>query len=135
MVQYGRMSRLKKIPANFKISFGHKIPDLQSTAKKKTKYNAKQTTVDGITFHSKKEARRYGELKLLEKLGEIKNLELQKRYKLMVNDKHICSYDADFVYEENGRLVVEDVKGKPTPEYKLKAKLMEAIYGITIYET
>jgi len=105
------------------------------TKNKPNKYGAKKTTVDGIIFHSKKEAKRYTELKFLEELGEIKNLRLQMKYKMGANEKHICTYTADFVYTEKGVEVVEDCKGFRTPEYKLKAKMMEAIYGIKIRET
>ena len=100
------------------------------------KYNNKKTIVDNITFHSKKEAKRYGELKLLEKSGEIFYLKLQERYALNIGQVKICTYVSDFTYiDKNGLKVVEDTKGMRTQVYKLKAKLMLAIYGITILET
>lgn len=107
--------------------------------KKKSKYGNKKTIVDGIKFASKKEAARYQELKLLEKQKLISDLELQKVYELKVNGEKICSYVADFVYlkkmEGYWEPVFEDCKGFKTPEYKLKKKLMKAIYGIEILET
>lgn len=86
-------------------------------------------------FSSKREFARYQELKLLEKAGKIYLLKLQPRFPLRVNDQLICTYVGDFQYEENARGVVEDCKGYRTPIFKLKAKLMKAIYGITILET
>jgi hypothetical protein len=101
-----------------------------------TKYRAKPTTIDGIRFASKAEARRYQELKLLERAGEIHNLETHPKYTLSVNNQVICTYTADFRYEESGEVIVEDVKSRPTmtPVYRLKKKLMKAIYNIDIKE-
>ena len=103
--------------------------------KKKNKYGAKATVVDGIRFHSAKEARRYGELILMERAGLISGLELQPQYDLRVNGLLICRYRADFRYEEKGYLIVEDVKGLRTELYKLKCKMMKAIHNIDIRET
>lgn len=104
--------------------------------KKGSKYGAKKTEVDGITFDSGQEASRYTDLKLLEKLGEISELELQVCYSLDVNGQHICKYYADFVYFDNIKKikVVEDVKGFRTKEFILKKKLMLAVYGIDVFE-
>ncbi len=101
-----------------------------------TKYRAKPTTIDGIRFASKAEANRYMELRLLEDAGVIHNLETHPKYTLSVNNMFICTYTADFRYEENGEVIVEDVKSKPTMtySYKLKRKLMKAIYDIDIKE-
>ena len=100
-----------------------------------TKYRAVKTEVDGIIFDSKKEAARYKELILLEKSGLISHLELQPRYDCVVNGKKICSYRADFRYFNDQNSVVEDVKGFKTPVYRLKKKLVEALYpGIRILE-
>ena len=111
----------------------------------RSKYNAVRTTVDGITFASKAEARRYSELKLLEKAGEITHLELQPKYEIRLNGKKICNYIADFRYINRNQVhdrsgaqgctVTEDVKGMKTPIYKLKKKLVEAMYpGVMIIE-
>lgn len=99
------------------------------------KYKAIRTKVDGITFDSKKEAKRYSELKLLERAGQIKNLDLQPKFDLIINGFRIGFYKADFYYIENGKDVVEDVKGVRTPIYKLKKKMIKAIYDIDIFET
>jgi len=104
--------------------------------KRFSKYQNKKTEVDGIMFDSKKEASRYLDLKLLEQLGEIENLELQPKYEFALNKQKICTYRADFRYKEkNGQLIVEDVKGFKTSMYRLKARMMKAFYGITIKET
>ncbi len=103
------------------------------------KFNAVKTVVDGITFASKAEARRYGELKLLEKVGEIENLGLQPTFKLSVNGVVIGKYVGDFDYWTapgitKGYYKVEDVKGVKTAMYRWKAKHMKAEHGITITE-
>jgi len=116
------------------------------------KYKAVKTTIDGITFDSKREAKRYTELKLLEKAGHITHLELQPEYQITINGAKICKYKADFRYftvrQENREQytnskgewqtptitgdkegqIVEDVKGFKTPIYRLKKRLVEACY-------
>lgn len=107
---------------------------------KPSKYRNRKVTVDGITFHSAKEARRYGELKLLVRDGEIDRLELQPRVPLKVGGKLVCTYVGDFSYwtrtplGENDQHIIEDVKGFKTEVYKLKAKLFEAIHGFQVRE-
>lgn len=104
-------------------------------AKVRLKYRNIPTVVDGIRFASKREAKRYSELKLMEKAGEILGLECQPRFKLIVNSRPIATYVADFTYRfRNGLTIVEDVKGVKTAVYSLKKKLMLAIYGIAIRE-
>lgn len=105
------------------------------------KYHAEKTELDGIVFDSKKEAQRYAELKLLERSGAIHNLQRQVRYELIPAQKtdgktveRACHYIADFVYEDNGKTVVEDVKGYRTKEYVLKRKLMLQVHGIEVRE-
>jgi hypothetical protein len=96
-----------------------------------SKYKAKKTTIDGITFDSKAEAKRYQELKLIERAGQIKNLSLQPRFTLQegfVNihtgkKERMIEYVADFMYLENGVIIVEDCKGFKTSDYKIKRKL------------
>lgn len=105
--------------------------------KKRNKYNAKKVTIDGITFASGKEGRRYGELKLLERAREIFDLKLQPRFPIIIKNFKICTYVADFQYLKLGDPyeTVEDCKGFKTPIYKLKKKLMLAVYGIEVLET
>ena len=88
-----------------------------------------------------KEARRYRELSLLQRAGEITDLELQRQYILIpaqrVDGKVIeqaVKYKADFVYSENGKTVVEDTKGVKTKDYIIKRKLMLYVHGIRIRE-
>ena len=97
---------------------------------KRHKYNAKKIVIDGIEFDSKKEGKRYQELKMLEKAGKIKDLQLQPVFLLQegfyYQGKAIrqITYRADFEYvDEKGNRVVEDVKGFKTDVYKLKKKL------------
>lgn len=128
----------------------------QRTAKT-NKYNAKKVSVDGIEFDSKKEAKRYQELLLLQKAGEIYMLERQKTYELLPAQREpdtvgkrggvikgkllerAVEYVADFVYtDKNGKTVVEDVKGfregGAYAVFVLKRKLMLYRYGIKIIE-
>lgn len=106
-----------------------------------SKYRAKKTEIDGIKFDSKKEAKRYIALKELEKKGNIEKLTLQPRFLLQEgfrkNGKAYrkIEYVADFMYEQDGKLIVEDVKGIKTDIYKLKQKLFEKRYqDLTIKE-
>lgn len=104
------------------------------------KFNAKATVVDGIRFASMAEAKRYGELKLSLKAKRIAHLECQPVFPLIVNGVKVGKYVADFRYVvpawdyEEPTIVVEDVKGMKTPMYRLKKKIVEAQYGITITE-
>lgn len=101
------------------------------------KYRNKKTSVDGIRFDSKKEAKRYLELKILEKAGAIQDLRRQVPYVLINKSSYgrAIKYVADFVYYEDDKLVVEDVKGVRTPVYKLKKRLMAERFGIEVKET
>ena len=101
----------------------------------KNKYNARKTQVNGHTFHSQREARRYQDLQLLERAGRIHSLRLQVPYPLEVAGEQIGKYVADFGYTENDEEVIEDSKGYRTPLYRWKKKHVEAQYKITIKET
>ena len=106
----------------------------------KSKYNnIKTTTLDGIKHDSKKEAKRWMELCLLQRAGEISDLKRQVPFELIPKQEgeRAVKYIADFVYTENGKQVVEDVKSPATrknPEYVIKRKLMRYIHGIKIKE-
>ncbi len=92
------------------------------------KYKNEPTALDGIIFQSRKEAARYGELKLLVRMGLIHDLELQPRFPLVVNGIKVCEYRADFGYAtKDGKKVIEDVKGVRTAVFSLKAKLFHAL--------
>ena len=99
-----------------------------------SKYSAIKTEVDGFIFASKREAKRYSELKLAERNGDISNLELQPKFPLIVNGKKVATYIADFRYTERGEVVIEDSKGFRTAIYRLKKKMVEAQYGVEIIE-
>lgn len=89
-------------------------------------------------FDSKKEWRRSNELALLEKAGAISGVVHHPKFSIDIAGVHICTYEADFRYMENGQMVVEDVKSEGTRKlstYVLKKKLMAAVHGITIVET
>lgn len=120
--------------------------------------NIKRRTADGILHDSTKEARRWNELKLLERAGHIKGLQRQVKYILVPKQEvayerispktgkrlkdgvrtleQECAYIADFVYQDakTGELIVEDTKGVRTKEYIIKRKLMLWLYGISIKE-
>lgn len=110
------------------------------------KYHAKPTVIDGVRFASQKEARRYQELKILERAGKIQDLRLQPEYPLHVVKIYrngwpieiatVAKYIGDFEYTDcqTGEIITEDVKGMRTSVYALKRKLVAAIHGITIAE-
>ena len=106
-----------------------------------TKYRAIKTEVDGIMFDSKKEANRYVELKEKLNAGIIQDLKLQPKFDCVINGKKVCTYKADFEYllvdeigpqGQIGHYVVEDVKGFKTPVYRLKKKMVEALFPGTL---
>ena len=105
---------------------------------KRSKFGNVKTEVDGIRFDSKAEARRYSELKLLESAGEIWGLIRQPRFDLVVEGAKIGTYVADFHYYEKDHWtrVIEDVKSPATktPLYRLKKRLVKALYGIDVTE-
>lgn len=125
------------------------------------KYGNKKVEIDGIEFDSKKEAQRYWELKLLQRAGQISDLQLQKEFELIpaqyetyprygktgkrLQDgkrciEKSCTYKADFAYMKDGQLVVEDTKGYRDPasagyaKFVIKRKLLLWRYGIKIIE-
>lgn len=100
---------------------------------RKHKFNARPVVVDGTRFASKREAKRYGELKLLQQVKAISGLRMQVRYQIVIETVYV----ADFVYFDEAKLceIVEDVKGYRTREYKRKKRLMGKQHGIQILET
>ena len=121
-----------------------------------SKYHSRKITKDGQTFDSLKEYRRFCELSLLEKAGAITGLQRQVPFELIpaqyepferysektgkrLKDGKRCIeqsvvYNADFVYTQNGKQVVEDTKGMRTEKYIIKRKLMLWVHGIRIQE-
>lgn len=108
------------------------------------KYGAKKVTYDGKTFDSQKEAKRYAELRLLERGKVIKDLKRQVGFMLIPAQRdeigrvieRSVTYMADFVYVDckTGQTIVEDTKGFKTKEYIIKRKLMLERHGIRIRE-
>lgn len=98
------------------------------------KYRNKKVILDDYVFDSSAEAKRYKELKILLKVGEIKELTLQPHFLLQESFRkngktyRKIEYIADFQYIENGKVIVEDVKGMQTDVFKLKHKLFEKKY-------
>lgn len=125
-------------------------------SRSKVKYGNRKITRDGLTFDSIKEYRRWCELSLLERAGEITGLERQVKYVLIPAQyapdtvtargkikrgkllERECSYVADFRYVRDGETIVEDVKGyKKGQAYALfavKRKLMLSVHGIMVKE-
>jgi hypothetical protein len=88
----------------------------------------------GPPFSSKKEARRWADLCLLRDAGRISDLERQVPFDLVVDGVKVTRYVADAVYLEDGRVVIEDVKGVRTQAYKIKRRLVLAVLGVEIRE-
>ena len=86
---------------------------------------------DGFKFASKRERKRYEELKILRQTGEVLFFQMQPPFHLTGNVKYVCDFQ---VYWANGDITFEDVKGVKTPMYLLKKKQVEALYPITITE-
>ena len=122
---------------------------------KKAKYLNRKVTINGETFDSKKEYKRYCELSLLQRAGAITDLQRQVKFVLIPaqyetyeryskDGKRLkdgqkcvereCAYIADFVYKENGKTVVEDTKGMRTKDYIIKRKLFRINNGFGIKE-
>ena len=119
-----------------------------------SKYHSRKITRDGEVFDSVKEYRRWCELKLLERAGEITDLQRQVKFVLIPAQyeqkwlprlktfgdgkciERECAYIADFVYTDmtTGFKVVEDTKGFKTKDYIIKRKLMLWVHGIRIQE-
>ena len=101
-------------------------------------YNKKTQTIDGMVFDSRKEALRYGELKLMERAGLVKDIQTQVKFELIPKQdgERACYYIADFVYTdcETGQKAVEDTKGYKTEVYRIKRKLMLYRHNIKIKE-
>lgn len=112
------------------------VGDFTGDSGKRSKYNARETWVDGIRFDSRKEAARWNQLVMLERAGVIMGLRRQVPYVLIDKSAHgrAIRYIADFAYMQDGQEVVEDAKGVKTPVYKLKRRMMAERYGIIIKE-
>ena len=102
--------------------------------------NKKITTANGIKFDSLAELNRWSHLQLLERSGHISELRRQVVFEMVPSVKFAGAararpairYIADFVYQERGVEVIEDVKGVETPEFKIKRHLMKALLGLEV---
>jgi hypothetical protein len=93
--------------------------------KKQNKYHNEKMIVDGVRYDSKKEYQRHKELILLEKANKIKNLRFHDKQDTVILQKDpLITYIPDFCYEEDGILIIEDLKGFQTKEFKLKKKML-----------
>jgi len=116
------------------------ILDAAGAVQVKAKYRNKKTQIDGMTFDSKKEARRYVELSSMQNAGLITDLQCQVKFELapavMVKGRNRppLRYFADFVYVQDGKRVVEDVKGRITEGFRIKRHLMASVLGIQVVE-
>lgn len=123
------------------LAAGGRVADARMAPwKRRAKYRNVKTEVDGITFDSKKEAKRWIELKQLLYAGQISDLMRQVVFQLVPQvvldgrKQQPVKYVADFQYQLGNQIVVEDVKGFKTPEYRMKRKMMKAFHGIEVEE-
>ena len=107
----------------------------------RTKYKSVATIINGERFDSKREAARYCDLILLEKVGTIMNLRRQVTHPLIVNGEKVSSYRCDFMYQDSeGKTVIEDVKGYQNAKdpftrlYRLKVAILAATTGLQVTE-
>jgi hypothetical protein len=116
---------------------------------KKNKYNARKCfSTDGLEFDSKKERDRWEQLRIMQAQGKISHLERQRKFELIPNQRgsdgkvaeRAINYIADFVYQQDGHLIVEDIKGYRAPQsagyakFVIKRKLMLWVHHIAIKE-
>ena len=106
-----------------------------------SKYRSRKITRDGMTFDSVKEYKRFQELALLERAGQVSDLQRQVKFELIPSQRidgkvveRPCTYIADVVYKAHGQTVVEDTKGFKTKDYIIKRKLMLYVHRIRIKE-
>ena len=102
--------------------------------KARSKYHAKRVHLDGYLFDSQAEAKRYAELKLLERAGEISRLKVHPRTRVEINGTHICDVEADFGFYDEVKEITRyiDVKGMDLALSRLKRKLVKALYAMEI---
>ena len=118
-------------------NFTPRVKASSSDRQKPHKYHAKAVVVDGMRFDSKREARRWHELQLRQRAGQIRSLERQVRIPLHASGgAKVGLYIADFRFfdVERGQVVVEDAKGFKTDLYQWKKRHVAAEHGIDIQE-
>lgn len=104
----------------------------------KSKYGNRKVEVDGRKYDSQREADRAQELIMMEKTGAIRDLQFQVPFPIVIGEVKICKYIADFTYQFQGKLWIEDCKApflRKNPVYRLKKKMVKAVTGIDIFES
>lgn len=110
----------------------------EATKRLQNKYRNQPVELGDVRFDSKREAKRWQDLQLMQKAGEISDLKRQVKFEFHVSGQHICDYIADATYVRAGQFTVEDTKSPITRRnavYRLKRKLLRALYGLEILET
>lgn len=107
---------------------------LSAKPAKPRKYRNVPKVVDGLSFDSTGESQRWGDLQNLQRAGKIRSLERQVPFVLTANGKVIGKIVVDFTYWRGLEFVAEDFKSPATitPLFKFKAKMLEAVHGVTI---
>lgn len=105
----------------------------------RSRFPAEPQVIDGIAFPSKKEATRFALLRLRERAGEINNLTCHPKFKVEIRGRHLCTYTADFQYDDliDGHPVIEEIKSSGTrkdPYYRLRRKAAELYHDIAVTE-
>ena len=108
------------------------IVTLEAMAKKQQKYHAESLTIDGHRFDSLAEAKRYGELHMLQMTKAIETLIVHPKFPIYIAGTKICDVVLDFQYVKDHQFIYEDVKGFDNPLSRLKRKLLEAVYGFKV---
>jgi len=99
----------------------------------RNKFRAEKVVIDGITFDSKSEARRYQELLILKSAGIVRDLKVHPKFDLTIMGTKIGSFKPDFQYvSQSGAVVIEDVKGTITEAASLRIRVFQAIYRIPV---
>jgi len=132
----------KRLPKEVRRKIQRKMGIEEEKEHGQRKYRNVRVKLDGYAFDSKKEANRYLQLLMRQRIGEISGLQIHPRFRLEVKGEKVCDYCADFQYYvchtdiKGSTLVVEDVKSTPTKTrlYGLKKKLMRSLLGIEIKE-
>ncbi len=145
-----RFESMADMPAGMRDLYARKVlaemPVEQTKPEKKAaKYQNQKAERGGVRFDSQKEARRYDELLLMLRAGEIRDLRLQPQF--TIQESYVTEtgervrairYTADFSYirEVSGEKIVEDVKSGPTrtKEYLRNRKFIRSVYGIDVRE-
>ena len=99
--------------------------------KRANKFNAAATTVDGIRFRSKLEAKYYVHLKILKRIGDVEYFHMQVPFVLPGGKKYLCDFQ---IFYPDGRVKYVDTKGRKTETYKVKKSVVEALYPVKIIE-